>query len=426
MNSSTSTAWSPTQQRIASFFIGLTHIGPLLGPIIIFAWLVSAPAGPTFALATAALCIWAFVYQWAHPKVPLFVRQATYDRFESIQPKHLPSLYPIATILHPSNLKKFCLRGLISLVGCAIISGWIWFGYVAMGTVFLGFIAMTFFTTLGIALSYHRDLTHASYRAHPITRVITCALACMALQGAPMHWVGVHLKHHRHTDEEGDPHSPHVDKHGTVFEWSLLHWRERLKAFMYSHMMWLYDHLIHRDAVEDYIRKLETLASFTTTAEIKTEHQQRALIANRRYAKQTKSIVLAFSNPIIYFAVVGAGLIIPAQIWGWQGFVLCGMVRIFVVNQTTFCVNSVCHLFGTVDFVRPEKDPDRSKNNIIIAWLSCGEGNHANHHHQGRSYAHGMFPGQYDIAAAAIRLLRKLRLAWSVEEPTFTKSATVR
>jgi stearoyl-CoA desaturase (delta-9 desaturase) len=32
----------------------------------------------------------------------------------------------------------------------------------------------------------------------------------MAVQGPVISWVADHRKHHAHTDEEGDPHSPHV------------------------------------------------------------------------------------------------------------------------------------------------------------------------------------------------------------------------
>ena len=32
----------------------------------------------------------------------------------------------------------------------------------------------------------------------------------MSVQGAVIHWVADHRKHHTFTDEEGDPHSPHT------------------------------------------------------------------------------------------------------------------------------------------------------------------------------------------------------------------------
>ena len=38
----------------------------------------------------------------------------------------------------------------------------------------------------------------------------------MAVQGPVIAWVADHRKHHAHTDEEGDPHSPHVGHDGGV------------------------------------------------------------------------------------------------------------------------------------------------------------------------------------------------------------------
>ena len=55
----------------------------------------------------------------------------------------------------------------------------------------------------------------------------------MSVQGAVIHWVADHRKHHTFTDEEGDPHSPHThDAQG---------WRGVLTGLWHSHMGWLFD-----------------------------------------------------------------------------------------------------------------------------------------------------------------------------------------
>ena len=48
-----------------------------------------------------------------------------------------------------------------------------------------------------------------------------CAvLGGMGLQGSVLDWVADHRKHHAHTDQEGDPHSPHVGHgHGVSGLW---------------------------------------------------------------------------------------------------------------------------------------------------------------------------------------------------------------
>ena len=64
-------------------------------------------------------------------------------------------------------------------------------------------------TGLGITIGYHRLLTHRSFADLQAGRV-RCArsLGSMAVQGPVIAWVADHRKHHAHTDEEGDPHSP--------------------------------------------------------------------------------------------------------------------------------------------------------------------------------------------------------------------------
>src|SRR5690606_19824420 len=42
---------------------------------------------------------------------------------------------------------------------------------------------------------------------------------CLAWQGGPVQWVGVHRIHHAHSDEHEDPHTP---RHG--FGWAHMFW----------------------------------------------------------------------------------------------------------------------------------------------------------------------------------------------------------
>ena len=62
---------------------------------------------------------------------------------------------------------------------------------------------------LGVALGYHRLLTHRSFQTYSIVRRTLGMLGLLAGEGPPLHWVAVHRKHHQYTDRPGDPHSPH-------------------------------------------------------------------------------------------------------------------------------------------------------------------------------------------------------------------------
>ncbi len=85
----------------------------------------------------------------------------------------------------------------------------------------------------GVTIGFHRMLTHRSFEAKPWVRATFAILGSMSVQGAVIHWVADHRKHHTFTDEEGDPHSPHTHSGEGV--------RGVLTGLWHSHMGWLFD-----------------------------------------------------------------------------------------------------------------------------------------------------------------------------------------
>ena len=69
---------------------------------------------------------------------------------------------------------------------------------------------MYLLTAIGITVGFHRLLTHRSFQTSKPPEYTFAVLGSMAVQGPSISWVADHRKHHAHTDEEGDPHSPHV------------------------------------------------------------------------------------------------------------------------------------------------------------------------------------------------------------------------
>jgi len=61
---------------------------------------------------------------------------------------------------------------------------------------------------LGVGVGFHRMLTHRSFQAHPVIKVLLLVLGSMSLEGPALEWAATHIKHHAHADREGDPHSP--------------------------------------------------------------------------------------------------------------------------------------------------------------------------------------------------------------------------
>src|SRR5690606_38262164 len=61
---------------------------------------------------------------------------------------------------------------------------------------------------LGICLGYHRMLTHTSFSTYRPVRLALEWIGGLAGEGDPIEWTANHRKHHAHSDQEGDPHSP--------------------------------------------------------------------------------------------------------------------------------------------------------------------------------------------------------------------------
>ena len=91
-------------------------------------------------------------------------------------------------------------------------------------------------TIQGVTLGFHRLLTHRSFQTYKPVQYTLAIVGSMAVEGPVMNWVADHRKHHAHTDQEGDPHSPHG--HGSGFKGTVV-------GLWYAHMGWLFDHSGH-------------------------------------------------------------------------------------------------------------------------------------------------------------------------------------
>ncbi len=243
------------------------------------------------------------------------------------------------------------------------------------------FAVMYVLTGLGITVGFHRLLTHRSFQTHKATEYVFATLGSMAVQGPVIAWVADHRKHHAHTDEEGDPHSPHVGRGDGIVG--------AVRGLWYAHMGWLFD--AHgRAEAERYARDLV---------------EDRGMRFLSRW----------------FLGVAALGLLIPAGLGylldgtlegALTGLLWGGFVRIFMLHHVTWSINSVCHFFGRRRF----EIEDQSTNVFWLALPSFGESWHHNHHAFPRSAVHGMKWWEIDTTAAVIRTLRRLRLAWNVVE----------
>ena len=66
----------------------------------------------------------------------------------------------------------------------------------------------------GISLGYHRLHTHRGYKTSKAFEYFLAICGTLTLEGGPIFWVATHRVHHRHSDHEGDPHTPQHETPG--------------------------------------------------------------------------------------------------------------------------------------------------------------------------------------------------------------------
>ncbi len=243
---------------------------------------------------------------------------------------------------------------------------------------------------LGITVGYHRLFTHRSFQAAPPVRALLAVLGAMTLQGPVTQWVTDHRKHHARSDAPGDPHSPHLSGGGLG---------GAVRGLWHAHVGWLFS-----------TKGMERGAAYGGDL-----YDDRLLqVIDRLYLLW---VLLSVGLPFLAgFAIGGSvALGLEAMVWG-------GLVRIFAFEHATFAVNSVCHAFGT----RPYEARDQSRNNVVVALLTFGEGWHNNHHAFPRSARHGLERRQLDLSWWVIRGLERSGLARSVRLPTAGQRARAR
>jgi len=253
-----------------------------------------------------------------------------------------------------------------------------WVDWTALAVMALMYIV----SVQGVTLGFHRLLTHRSFQTYKPVEYTVAIFGSMAVQGPVMNWVADHRKHHAHTDQDGDPHSPHGHGGGI---------KGAITGLWYAHMGWLFE----RSG--------------------QTEHQRyaRELHEDRGMRFIHKSFALWVALGIAIPAAIGLAVSgtwrggLEAALWG-------GPVRIFLAHHVTWSINSVCHFFGTRRFAVE----DHSTNVFWLALLSMGESWHHNHHTFPRSAFHGLKSWEIDPTGFVIRVMRRCKLAWNVVEIT--------
>jgi len=229
------------------------------------------------------------------------------------------------------------------------------------------FVVLYLITGLGITVGYHRLISHRSFECKPWVKGCLLIAGGWALENSALRWCSDHIRHHARCDGQEDPYNA-------------------TKGFWYSHCGWLFTKSPYRE---------------------------------EKYEKTLRKDPLIMWQDRYYLPIVLSGLALPFVVGflygGWMSglscFILAGVGRTFFVLNSTFCINSICHMWGE----QPHGTGDSSRDSWWISLITFGEGYHNYHHMFLRDYRNGAEWYHFDPSKWLIFTLSKLKLAYNLQ-----------
>ncbi len=249
-----------------------------------------------------------------------------------------------------------------NFLGITAIHVWTVVAFVRGGTVKLVALAvgLYFLRMFAITAGYHRYFAHRAYRTSRAFQLFLAVLGTTATQKGPLWWASTHRLHHRYSDTERDVHSP------------------ARRGFLWSHAGWWMSR-------EHEALRLDQIRDFAGYPELRLVERWSVL------------------GPLGLIALLLAVGGFDAFLWGY-------VVSTCFLLHGTFTINSLSHVFGS----RRYATTDTSRNNLLLALITMGEGWHNNHHHYMNSANQGFFWWEVDASFYVLKALEKLGLVWDL------------
>lgn len=198
---------------------------------------------------------------------------------------------------------------------------------------------------IGGTVTYHRLISHRAFNAPKWFQYLGPLIGTLNGAGSTIAWAATHRKHHRFTDTERDPHSPHHQP------WWRVQWLSMLEKPEVKY-------------VPDLLR--------------------------------SKYHVFLHKN--YWFILTCWWLLLWAISWQVLFAVLAANALVWEAGSL---INTVCHKWGYRNFETRE----RSTNNTLLGWLVFGEGWHNNHHARPSEASFSAKPSEVDLGGQFIRLI---------------------
>ena len=246
---------------------------------------------------------------------------------------------------------------------------WVGFSWTALWTG-VALYALRMFAITGF---YHRYFSHRAFRTSRALQFAFAVLGAASVQRGPLWWAAHHRHHHRHADTALDLHSPR-------------------RGFWHSHMGWFLSpsaFATNHEAVKDLqrFRELRWLDRFDILVPV--------LLA----------AALVLAGTVLARVAPALGTNGPQMlVWGF-------FISTVVLFHVTVTINSLAHRWGSRRFATN----DDSRNNLLLALLTFGEGWHNNHHHFPGSARQGFRWWEVDLTYYVLRAMSWLGLVWDLK-----------
>jgi len=215
-----------------------------------------------------------------------------------------------------------------------------------------------FFITAG----YHRYFGHRAFKTSRPVQFLLALGGATAAQKGVLWWAGHHRHHHKYSDMPQDIHSPK-------------------RGFWWSHVGWI----------------------------LCTKYEDTPVERIKDFAKYPE---LRFLDR--WHLLPATALGVAVYLWGGASALFAGFfLSTVLLYHGTFVINSVTHVWGR----RRYATTDTSKNSLLLALVTLGEGWHNNHHYFQASANQGFFWWEIDISYYVLKAMSWVGLVWGLKKP---------
>jgi stearoyl-CoA desaturase (delta-9 desaturase) len=233
------------------------------------------------------------------------------------------------------------------------IAGGVYYG-VDINTFLLILLGYFVYGCLGIVVTFHRLLTHRSYKTNIFIERLFSIFGCLGGTGSSLAWAAIHINHHLKSDKPTDPHSPSY---------------KGLKIFML-----------------DYAHEVDKNTKWRLRYLIKDRFHQ---FLHRYYF----GIIISYS---LLLLLIGGPYLMLFLHWAPAA------INALMSN----IVNYIGHKPNWIGSYRTYNLNDKSSNNWIFAIPTWGETWHNNHHRHPKNFSCGEKWYEIDISAFIIRVIK--------------------